>query len=200
MGCHSHKKNSKGFELCNIGNDGVDKKENCITCHMPKIEGSATTIRKSKTHSFHGFAGIWNNKEMLSKYIDLKIKKDKKSFFVTIKNRSPHELLTHPLRVVELRVMINGKPYKREIFKKVLGNGSKEAPPYMATRFLKDSMIKANQEREIRFDKELKRGDEVVAELGYYIVDRKIVKKLGVKGDKKLESFHTLKRTLFKAK
>ena len=33
-----------------------DEETNCISCHMPKIAGSATSIKITKEHRFHGFA------------------------------------------------------------------------------------------------------------------------------------------------
>ncbi len=60
-GCHSHKENSLGFTICKTDEKGAkDKEQNCITCHMPQVKGSATNIRVSQTHAFHGFAGAIN--------------------------------------------------------------------------------------------------------------------------------------------
>lgn len=97
MGCHSHKQNSHEFSVCTTDEAGAkDKKSNCITCHMPKIDGTATTVRLSKQHAFHGFAGARVKPEMLSKYVELSYKNANRGFEVTVENKAPHNLLTHP--------------------------------------------------------------------------------------------------------
>ena len=49
MGCHSHAQNENGFDLCRVEEKGAkDEKTNCISCHMPKISGSATSIKITK--------------------------------------------------------------------------------------------------------------------------------------------------------
>ncbi len=72
MGCHSHKQNGHGLDVCRTDKRGAESRdENCITCHMPKVKGSATNIRVSKRHAYHGFAGVINRPELLSRYIDM---------------------------------------------------------------------------------------------------------------------------------
>ena len=200
MGCHSHKQNGVGFELCKTDMKGVNHKQNCITCHMPKVKGSATTIRSSKTHAYHGFAGVRNAHKMLEKYIEIDIKKEQDGFVVKIKNKAPHELLTHPLRVLELRVLINGELYKSKTFQKVLGKDSKPTPPWLATEFIRDDMIKPLESRVLRFNKDLKNGDSVEVLLGYYIVAPDSLKKLGLEGSDDLKRFHILKREFINVK
>jgi DNA-directed RNA polymerase subunit RPC12/RpoP len=205
MGCHSHKQNGKGFNVCTTDIKGAeDEKTNCISCHMPKVEGSATTIRESKTHAFHGFAGVRNRPELLEKYIDIDFKQTNNSFSIIIENHAPHNLLTHPLRVVQLKISIthNGKKeqLKPETFVKIIGTNDKPSVPWLATQIIKDTMIKANEKRVISFNQKVESGDEIEAILGYYIVNPKAVKKLGLEEYKKLTSFTVLKRSYFKMK
>ncbi len=47
MGCHSHKQNSHKFTVCKTASLN-DKKQNSITCHMPKVKGSATMFTPLK--------------------------------------------------------------------------------------------------------------------------------------------------------
>jgi putative ubiquitin-RnfH superfamily antitoxin RatB of RatAB toxin-antitoxin module len=61
-------------------------------------------------------------------------------------------------------------------------------------------MIKANESRTVKFDKALKSGDKIEAILGYYIVNPKVVKKLGLEDEKELSKFTTLKTTYFEVK
>ena len=203
MGCHSHKQNGKGFNVCQTDAKGAkDTKSNCISCHMPKIKGSATTIRESKTHAFHGFAGARNNPEMLAKHVDISYKKGSKNFSIIVENKAPHNLLTHPLRVVQLKTILkrNGKaePLKTETFVKVIGTDNKPSMPWLATQVVKDSMIKAKEKRVVTFEKELQSGDEIESILGYYIVNPKAASKLGLEKEKALTSFTVLKHNYFK--
>jgi len=199
MGCHSHKENSLGFQLCKTGDKGVNSKENCISCHMPQVKGSVTTIKQTKTHAFHGFAGVRNSANLLKKYIDIDIRYKDKNLTVYITNKAPHELLTQPLRTVELRVKSNDKLLKKVTFQKVLGTNSKPSPPWLATKFLQDTMIKANSTKQVSFKTDLL-SDEVEIVLGYYIVNPKSIKKLGLENDKDINSFYILKRKFFKLK
>ncbi len=203
MGCHSHKQNGKGFSVCQTDKAGAeDKKSNCITCHMPKVKGSATSIRQSKTHAFHGFAGVRNRPEMLEKYVELDFKKESKGFTIMVENKAPHNLLTHPLRVVQLKTSLKraGKTeaLKTETFVKVIGTNNKPSMPWLVTQVVKDNMIKAKEKRVITFEKELHSGDEIESILGYYIVNPKAAAKLGLEKEKKLTSFTVLKHSYFK--
>ena len=203
MGCHSHKQNGKAFTVCQTDKAGAeDKESNCITCHMPKVKGSATSIRQSKTHAFHGFAGARNQPEMLEKYVDIDFKKESKGFSITVENKASHNLLTHPLRVVQLKTTLKraGKieALKTETFVKVIGTNNKPSMPWLATQVVKDNMIKANEKRVVTFEKELKSGDEIESILGYYIVNPKAAAKLGLEKEKELTSFTILKHSYFK--
>jgi hypothetical protein len=205
MGCHSHKQNGKGFELCKVKMDGADnKKQNCITCHMPKVKGSATTIRESQTHAFHGFAGVRNAPEMLSKYVDINHTILENGFDISISNNSPHPLLTHPLRVLKLKTTLKraGKTQKLKThtFLKIIGTNNQPSMPWLATQVVKDTMIQAKESRIISFDTKLQTGDEIEIILGYHIVNPKVAPKLGLEKEKALSQFTALKHAYFKVK
>ena len=202
MGCHSHKQNSHNFDVCRTEIDGAKSEEsNCITCHMPKIEGSSTSIKKTKTHAYHGFAGVRNAPEMLSKHINLAFKQLTNGFEITVHNDTPHALLTHPLRVVELKTVLK-RDEKRETLKthtfiKSIGRDGKPSMPWLANQIIKDTMIKANEKRTVAFNTTLKSGDEVEVILGYRVVNTVAAKKLGLEKEKELVEFTPLKSAYF---
>ncbi len=202
MGCHSHKQNAHKFNVCVTEDAGAkSKKKNCITCHMPKVGGSATTVRKSAKHAFHGFAGARVEARMLGKYVDLTLNKSSNDFNIIVENQAPHNLLTHPLRVVQLRVVLvrDNKqiPLKTHTFVKLIGHDGKPSMPWLATEVVKDNMIKADEKRVVKFDDALQSGDKVEVVLGFYVVNPKVLKKLNLQDDKELTEFTVLKSQNF---
>jgi len=205
MGCHSHKENSHGFDVCTTDEAGAkDTKENCITCHMPKIGGTATTVRLSQKHTFHGFAGARVESRMLSKYVGLDFVTNANGFDVTIDNQAPHALMTHPLRVVQLKVNVTRDSkvmaLKTHTFVKVIGTNGKPSMPWLATEIVKDNMIKANEKRVVKYTDALQSGDKIEVILGFYIVNPKVLKKLNLDGDKEISKFTILKSKNFRVK
>jgi hypothetical protein len=198
MGCHSHLKNSSNLLICNNSNmKSTNNKQNCITCHMPKVIGSATTIKITKKHAYHGFLGAFNKPKLLAKYIDLKVLKENNSIKVLITNNTPHPLFTQPLRVLRLKVDILEKDKvvfsKNYDFKKVFAKDNKVSMPLIANKIIEDSMIKANETKNINIEYKLKKGQIAVATLGFFKIADKSAKKLGIK-DKNLSSFIELKK------
>ncbi|ADV45542.1 multiheme c-type cytochrome [Nitratifractor salsuginis] len=188
MGCHSHKVNGHGLDLCRMGEEGVKKgKPNCITCHMPKVPGSATSIRQSDTHAWHGAAGLHHGSEKLAQYLKLSVTPDERGFTVTLKNETPHPLLTHPARVLELDTTIDrqGKIQKLPAvtLRKVLGKGGKPTPPWLADSVLKNDIPKANEVKRFHFDTQLSKGDRVEVILGARLLPPPLTKKLGLSED-----------------
>jgi len=205
MGCHSHKQNSKKFMVCSTeAPDAKNRKKNCITCHMPKILGSATTVRISKTHRFHGFSGARVKPKMLSKYVELSLKQEQSSFLINIKNDAPHNLLTHPLRKIQLKITLIRDSSRRELkthtFEKIIGHNGKPSMPWLATEVVKNTMIKGNETRAVEFNKTLQSEDRVEVILGYYIVNSKALKKLNLDTEKELNKFIILKSENFNIK
>ena len=201
IGCHSHKKNKHRLNVCstNIANemDGA----NCVSCHMPKVKGSVSTLHETKMHTFHGFAGSHYNSEMLQQYVDISVVRAINNFIINIDNRTSHALLLHPLRTAVLKVTLtrDGKmtPLRDEIFVRVIGHNGKPAMPWKASVTLRDTMIQANEKRAVRYDLKLQKGDKVNVVLGWYLVNPKVVKKLNLQDEKIATEFITFKTELF---
>jgi len=198
MGCHSHKRNKHDLILCQTLDGKMTKDDNCIKCHMQNRVGSATTIRITKTHKSHYFSGSRFDTKSLSKYINLSYSKAKDGIDITIENKTPHPLLTHPMRLLVLKVstikdgkVVESKSVK---FMKILGKDGKPTPPWLANSILKNSMIKAKEKRVIKFDIKKIDYDSIEATLGYYLINPKIAKKLGIDEKSKLLKFHILKK------
>lgn len=202
MGCHSHRKNSNEFMVCETSKEGAkSKEENCITCHMPKIDGTATTIRQTQKHSFHGFAGSRKNPQMLSKHVEIDFKKSSGGFEITIDNKAPHDLMLHPLRVVELRVNLlkdkKATPLKTHSFARVIGNEEGPSMPWLANKVVVDTMLKANEKKSIKYDAALLSGDKIEVQLGYFVVNPKALKKLNLEENEEAQKFTVLKQQHF---
>jgi len=198
IGCHSHLKNKNDFYICKT-EFNLKPNSNCITCHMPQVKGSATTIKITKTHAFHGFAGVRFYNELLKKYVKLDFVKNNNSFIIKIKNLAPHNLFLHPLRVGVLIVKIKRKnqiiKLKPIKFVKILAHNKKPSFPWMANSIFKDNMIKANETKNIKFNKILKKGDIVEVKFGYFLVNPKVNKKLKIINKEK--NFKILKTKIF---
>jgi len=184
MGCHSHKQNSQGFAVCDMEVKQGDSKETCISCHMPQVKGSLANQKESATHAFHGHSIHAVTPTTLSKYIKLTVDTNGDGFIVNIKNEATHTLFSQPLRLNQLKVSIEreGKvtPLKTESFVKVIGKDGKPAMPWLANEVLKDTLIKALETRKVSYDTVLKKDDVVLLEFGYYLVNPKVAKKLGI--------------------
>ncbi len=205
MGCHSHLQNENNFDLCRVDMKGAkDEETNCISCHMPKIKGTATTIKISKTHRFHGFATASKNKDLLGKYIKIKFKQKKDFFEISIKNEASHNLFLQPLRVAQLRVNVlrDNKTIKLDTksFMRIIGKDGKATMPWLADSEIKNNMIKANERRVIKYDFKLQENDKLEVVFGYYRVNPKVVKKLKLENNKEATDFNILKSEFFHTK
>ncbi|MDF1875101.1 hypothetical protein JHD48_05090 [Sulfurimonas sp. SAG-AH-194-I05] len=204
MGCHSHKKNKKNLDVCITGSKNENSKENCITCHMPKVTGDISTKRDTLRHSFHGFPGTNSNQDMLAKYIHIHMKNDAEKFHISIYNESPHDMLLHPLRLTKLLVRVEHnkivKDLKQTVFARTIGRDTTPLPPWLASEVIKNTMIKADETRVITYKKALKKGDKVTVTLGYYLVNPKLLKKFGLEKEGNAGTFKILKQHIFTVK
>jgi len=205
MGCHSHLQNNNDFDLCRVDMKGAkDEETNCISCHMPKVKGTATTIKITKKHRFHGFATASKNQDLLAKYVKIKFKQKAKHFEIAIKNEASHNLFLQPLRLAQLRVNVlrGDKIIKLDTksFMRVIGKDGKPTMPWLANSEVKNNMIKANERRVINFDFELRKSDKVEAIFGYYRVNPKMLKKLKLENDERSKKFNILKKEFFYSK
>ena len=201
MGCHSHKENAQKLKVCDtkLQEHPNSQKENCITCHMPKVEGSFTTVYDSKTHRYHGFSGTIHKPQMLAKYVTIALRKTTNGFDIVITNQANHALLLHPMRVGELQVALIRDDKTTQLspvkFVRILAKENHPAPPWVADRILKNTQIQAKEQRHIHFDYPLQSGDSLSVKLGHYIVTPKVAKKFGL--DSSLTKFILLKEEYF---
>jgi DNA-directed RNA polymerase subunit RPC12/RpoP len=198
MGCHSHKQNGKGFVICDLEVKQGDSKESCISCHMPKVQGTMANQVHTATHAFHG-ASIHNSTpKTLSKYIKLSLEKKEAGFEVAIQNKATHTLFPQPLRLNQLKVHIEraGKtiPLKTVSFAKIIGTNGKPAMPWLADTVISDTSIKAHETRKVHYNESLQKGDAVIIEFGYYMVNPNAAKKLDIT-DKSVTDFIILTKT-----
>ena len=195
MGCHSHNQNGHGFNVCKT-DEHMSEKRNCITCHMPKVQGSFSTIKHTKTHRFHGFAGVSVAEELLSEYVKMELKQGQNGYEVVVTNLAPHELLLHPMRLGELRIYVytNGERtlVKKYAFFKVLGKEGKPSAPWEATQMLKNTQLQPERTKAFSLGESVKKGAQVEVVLGFYKVSPKIAKKFHIT-DKELLRFKVLK-------
>jgi len=204
IGCHSHKKNKYDMNVCSTNINYELNSINCVSCHMPKVEGSVSTMHKTKEHTFHGFPGTHTHQDMLSKYVNLELKKNAKKFSIIISNKSSHALSLHPMRVMQLRVLVtrgrNMVSLKDINFAKIIGADGKPTPPWLAKEVVKNTVINADEKRVVTYDYKLKKGDSVKVDIGYYLVNKKMLKKLNLENSKVATKFHLFKTKNFEIK
>jgi len=200
MGCHSHTNNKHGVDMIML-DAYIDKKdkETCISCHMPKVMGSKTTLSDSKTHAYHGIMGLHNMDKSLGKYIDINIQKTSNGFDVKIKNQANHALFGEAYKegILEVNILRNGKIIKLKpfIFSRVFGKDSHVSMPFNATEVLKDTLIYAK--KDLHFNTKIQEGDEVTITLGYRLISPKAAKELDIH-DTQLSDLKVLKKESFK--
>ncbi|WP_373000025.1 multiheme c-type cytochrome [Sulfurimonas sp.] len=201
VGCHSHKMNKHGLNVCSTNIDNELNGANCVSCHMPKVEGSVSLLHKTKKHAFHGFAGSHFHSEMLTQYVNISLLREINGFKVNIDNQTSHALLLHPLRVAVLKVSVTRDAkttkLKDETFVRVIGADGKPAMPWAAKKDIKNTMIKANEKRVVKYDFKILKGDKVDVVLVWFLVNPKAVKKLGLEDEKIATEFNVFKKQSF---
>ena len=201
IGCHSHKMNKHGLNVCSTNIDNQLDGANCVSCHMPKVEGSVSALNETATHSFHGFAGAHFHSNMLTRHVDISLLKEINDFIVNIDNRTSHALLLHPLRLAVLKVsVIRGKErieLKNEYFTRVIGKDGKPAMPWIADTTIENSMIQANEKRSVKYNFKLQKGDSVEIQLGWYLVNPNVIDVLKLQNEKVATEFHLFKKEIF---
>ena len=202
MGCHSHKENAHKFEVCTTQVAETNStKGNCISCHMPSVQGTMNTIHKTEKHIYHGFTGASNSPKLLASYVKIAFTQNAKGFEVDIKNEATHPLFLHPLRVAQLQVTIETKDkniiLKPTTFKRVIGTNNKASMPWLADSIVSDTQIKGNENRKVAFAYKLQKGDKVEVKMGFYLLSQSASKKLGLDSNKELSKFVLLKKEIF---
>ena len=197
--CHANFENKKGLMEC-----PVNEEKNCLSCHMPKVKGSATTIKITKKHTFHGFPGTRNKHKILAKYLKFEFLKTNIGFNITIKNEATHNLLLNPLRLGKLNIRITNKrktiKLKSVSFVRILGKEGKPAMSWNATEIYKDTMLKAGELRTLKYDTKVTAGNIIEVEFGYYLVNPKMAKELMIQENKESTNFKVLKTKFFTVK
>ncbi|EDZ63722.1 hypothetical protein SMGD1_1272 [Sulfurimonas gotlandica GD1] len=201
MGCHSHTNNDHSFDITML-DAMIDKndKNTCVTCHMPQVSGTKVTNIESKTHAYHGIAGIYHMNNSMGEYIEFKVDKKENSFSVNVINKSNHALFGQSFRqgVLKVNILRDSKLIALEpfIFTRVLGKDGKEVMPWLANETLKDSLIYAK--KEILFNYSLKDGDKVTITLGVKRISDEAAKKLNLQDNKDVTKLRVLKSESFK--
>ncbi|MEA1920271.1 MAG: multiheme c-type cytochrome [Campylobacterota bacterium] len=202
MGCHQHSRNRALLAVCEIDEQDPEAEQNCVSCHMPQVEGLPSVMSLASTHAFHGFPGIHGKTELLEKYIGLELIQKTQNFNIAIDHNVTHHSSIHPLRVGLLRVSINrgGEQIQLEdkTFKRVLGKEGKPKPPWIADSILIDSRLKPESRTEIHYDFKLLQGDLVDVAFGHRLVSKKAAKKFGMDAD--ASKFRILKEQRFSVK
>ena len=163
MGCHDQRKNSNKVALCQTGDEIAtsDGDTNCLSCHMPTINGKAD-------HSLLG----GHSAKMVSKglLMTMATVKQGKTLNVTIKlsNQLPHNFPTGaPFRNVYIKltgydkqgqiVWVSSQSHpvqddKKAMFMYSLGDAKgNPAPPPKATQVLGDTRLKPHETRELNY-------------------------------------------------
>ncbi|MDY0233350.1 MAG: multiheme c-type cytochrome [Sulfurimonas sp.] len=201
IGCHSHRMNKHGLNVCSTNINNELDATNCVSCHMPKVDGSVSNMHETKKHAFHGFAGAHYHSEMLTSYVNISLLRESEKFKVNIDNQTSHALLLHPLRIALLKVNVKreGKviKLKDEAFQRVIGSDGKATMPWLAKKDIQNTMIQANENRAVEYKFKIKKGDEIEVVLGWFLVDPKAVKKLGLEDEKEATEFKVFKKEVF---
>lgn len=200
MGCHSHVNNEHNFDITMLDAVISEKDENsCVTCHMPQVIGSKVSINETKTHAFHGIAGIYHMNDKMGDYIDFKVTQKPQGFDVLITNKSNHALFGQALRagILKATIIRDGKTITLEpfVFERVLAKDGKEVMPWSANSLLKDTLIYAK--KEVPFSSTLKAGDKLTLTLGVVRITQEGAKELGLEADKEFTKFRILKAEKF---
>jgi len=193
MGCHSHKENSHGFEVCN-SKDQHNSKSDCIGCHMPKAAGGNENFNKKgrSEYTTHDFLGIRSD-EMVKKSVKLGLEYKNENIELTIENKMGHSIITHPMRLKFAKTVVirdgktiwsnfNESPQEdKEATFIVVFKDSEEKPamPDSALGYIRNQNLKAMSSKIVLYSvPNLQKGDVVKSTWISYVVNPNIAKKL----------------------
>lgn len=105
-GCHSHKRNSHDVLIFRAMKKGQSSEE-CIECHMPKINGGVEDMNKRgrMQHHSHRFLGI-HDIDFRKKGLEIAISTQKDKLEIHLKNKMAHPLIIQPARMKYLKIDI----------------------------------------------------------------------------------------------
>lgn len=212
MGCHSHKQNTSGFEVCNTKNQN-DETSDCIGCHMPKTPGTIEKKDKGMRDEYasHGFLGV-HSKEMVKKAVKLELSYKDEVLELTINNKMGHSIITHPMRLKFAKTIITRdkkviwsnfekSPLEDKeatfiiVFKDADGN---PALPNKAIRYKLNRNLLASTSKTVKYKvPKLIKGDEIKTTWISYIVNPKIAKKLDITTEDIIKPYIGVEESLF---
>jgi len=203
MGCHSHVNNKHSFDITMLDAMIDDKDKNtCVTCHMPQIAGTKVTINETKTHAYHGIAGIYHMNKEMGKYIDFKVDKAASGFNIRVVNKSNHALFGQSFRegVLDVEIVRDGKTItlKPFIFSRVLGRDGKELMPkdiFKANETIRDTLVYAK--KDIIYSDKLQSGDRLKVTLSVRRLSKMAAKELNLQDNRDVVKKRILKVQLF---
>lgn len=200
MGCHSHTNNEHSFDITML-DAFIDKKDEntCVTCHMPQVPGTKVTINESKTHAYHGIAGIYHMNKSMGEFIEFKVDKGAKGFSITVINKSNHALFGQAFRegVLNVKILRGSETIMLEpfIFTRILGKDGIEVMPWEANEALKDTLLYAK--KEISYKQTIELGDKLSVSIGVKRISDKAAKKLNLQDNKEISKLRILKTKTF---
>ena len=203
MGCHSHVNNKHNFDITML-DASIDKndKNTCVSCHMPQVAGTKVTINETKTHAFHGIAGIYHMNKEMGKHIEFKIDTSNNGFNVRVINKSNHALFGQAFRegVLNVSIMRDAKEIKLKsfIFARVLGRDGVELKPkdiFKANETIRDTLIYTK--KDIMYTNKLQAGDKLRVTLSVRRLSTMAAKELDLQDNKDVVKKRILKVQIF---
>lgn len=211
MGCHSHKQNAKGFEVCNTKNE-FDKTSDCIGCHMPKAPGGNEKFNKKGRDEYitHEFLGV-HSEAMVKKAVKIELSYENGVIDLDITNKMGHAIITHPMRLKYAKTTVSraGKviwsnfaktPLEDKeatfiiVFKDDKGDS---AMPHKAVAYKVNQNLKAMSSKNVKYNVDaLQKGDEITTQWISHPVNPKIAKKLNISLDKAIKPYKGAKTSI----
>ncbi len=212
MGCHSHKQNAKGFEVCNTKNQ-YDETSDCIGCHMPSTPGTIEKKNKGTRDKYvsHEFLGVHSGK-MVKKAVKLELVYKNEILELTINNKMGHSIITHPMRLKFAKTVITRdskiiwsnfkeSPLEdKEATFIIVFKDSKDKPalPNKAIGYKLNRNLKASSSKVIKYNvPKLQKGDEIKSTWISYIVNPKIAKKLQITTEDIIKPYKGVEESIF---
>ena len=211
MGCHSHKENSHGFEVCNTKNEH-DTRSDCIGCHMPKAAGGNEKFNKRGRDEYatHKFLGIRSD-EMIKKTVKLELAYKENSIELTIVNKMGHSIITHPMRLKFAKTVVRRggnviwsnfteSPIEdKEATFIIAFKDAEDKPsmPHTAVGYKINQNLKAMSSKVIKYNvPNLQKGDEIESTWISYVVNPQIAKKLEITTKEVIEPYIGVKESI----
>lgn len=199
LGCHSHYVNSNGVPICAMKEEGV---ENCLNCHMQRVEGGRAKGSKSTTHLSHKMSG-GHNVDILREAVtmDSSLKdRDGKTFLeVTLRNVIKHSFpSSNPMRMAYIKVKVldkngqvtwtnftkNPMEDKDAVFFKAFKNEDEiGVPSWNATDIAFDTRLKAKEVRKLSYPINNSEEGRVIIELVYRLFPPDTLNMMGIPHD-----------------